>query len=231
MSAGAGSGDAGPVTADQPEPLPESDSDTEGAAAQPDLATWSQSVASWRREVHALYAEVRAASDPAAAHAGWVRARATLFDQHLATPRQPAQALRHAPYDPAYRFLLPLERAEPTTWEPHTGADGVVTFERAGRFTVPGLGSLDVWWLGSYGNGLFVPLRDTTSGRTTYGAGRYLIDTVKGADLGREEGAWVVDLNFAYNPSCAYDPRWACPLAPAGNRLTADVPVGELVGT
>jgi uncharacterized protein (DUF1684 family) len=38
----------------------------------------------------------------------------------------------------------------------------------------------------------------------------------------------VLDLNFSYNPSCAYDPDWACPLAPLGNRLDADVPVGEL---
>jgi uncharacterized protein (DUF1684 family) len=38
----------------------------------------------------------------------------------------------------------------------------------------------------------------------------------------------VIDLNFSYNPSCTYDPDWACPLAPAGNRLAAEVPVGEL---
>ncbi len=214
---------------DQPQPLPESDH--EEPAAHPDLATWSQSVASWRRAVHALYADVRAAADPAAAQADWVRARTALFEQHPASPRQPGQALRHAPYDPAYRFVVPLEPAEPMTWQPHTGTDGPVPFERAGRFALPGLGDLDMWWLGSYGNGLFVPLRDTTAGRTTYGAGRYLIDTVKGADLGREDDAWVIDLNFAYNPSCAYDPRWACPLAPAGNRLNADVPVGELAGS
>ena len=88
-----------------------------------------------------------------------------------------------------------------------------------------------MWWLGSYGNGIFVPLCDTTAGRTTYGAGRYLLDTVKGADLGREGGAWVIDLNFSYNPSCTYDPDWACPLAPAGNRLAVEVPVGELTPT
>ena len=95
----------------------------------------------------------------------------------------------------------------------------------------PGLGGLDVWWLGSYGNGIFLPLRDATAGSTTYGAGRYLLDTVKGADLGREGDAWVLDLNFSYNPSCAYDPAWACPLAPLGNRLDAEVPVGELSPT
>ncbi len=192
------------------------------------LLAWSQDVASWRREVFAMYADVRAEPDPAAAHAMWVTRRVELFDRHPASARQPGQALRHAPYDPAYRFVVAPEAAEPDAWRPTTGSDGEVPFARAGRLDVPGLGALDVWWLGSYGNGIFVPLRDGTAGRTTYGAGRYLLDTVKGADLGREGEAWVVDLNFAYNPSCAYDAAWACPLAPAGNRLTVDVPVGEL---
>ena len=196
-----------------------------------DLLTWSQHVASWRREVHALYADVRADSDPASAHADWVERRTVLFDRHPASARQPGQQLRHAAYDPAYRFVLELLPADEEVWEYTTGTDGVVPFRRAGRLELPGIGSLDVWWLGSYGNGFFVPLRDPTAGRSTYGAGRYLIDTVKGADLGRDSGGWVVDLNFAYNPSCAYDPAWACPLAPLGNRLGADVPVGELKPT
>jgi uncharacterized protein (DUF1684 family) len=92
---------------------------------------------------------------------------------------------------------------------------------------LPGLGSLDVWWLTSYGNGLFVPMHDSTCGRTSYGGGRYLLDTVKGADLGTVGDAVVVDLTFAYQPSCAYDPEWVCPLPAAGNRLAAAVPVGE----
>lgn len=194
----------------------------------PELRVWSQQVASWRREVHAIYADVRADPDPAGAHATWVTRRTELFGSHPATALQPGQALRHAAYDPAYRFVLPLEPAEPERWDYTTGTDGVVPFERAGLFDVPGIGTLDVWWLGSYGNGIFVPLRDGTAGRTTYGAGRYLLDTVKGADLGREDDAWVVDLNFSYNPSCAYDPAWACPLAPLGNRVDAEIPVGEL---
>lgn len=193
-----------------------------------ELLPWSQQIASWRREVHALYADVRAHRDPAAAYEDWVIRRTELFDTHPATARQPGQELHHAPYDPAYRFVLEMQPAEPEEWAPTTGSDGAVPFTRAGRFEIPGIGSLDVWWLGSYGNGIFVPLRDATAGRTTYGAGRYLLDTVKGADLGREGGAWVLDLNFSYNPSCAYDPDWACPLAPLGNRLEAEVPVGEL---
>lgn len=97
---------------------------------------------------------------------------------------------------------------------------------------MPEAGRLDVWRLTSYGGGLFIPMRDALAGRPggTYGGGRYVIDTVKGADLGSDVdgGTIVLDLNFAYNPSCAYDPAWACPLAPPGNVLDAPVPVGEL---
>jgi uncharacterized protein len=90
------------------------------------------------------------------------------------------------------------------------------------------LGSLDVWWLDSYRGGVFLPFRDATSGVSTYGAGRYVLDTIKGADLGGAASNLVVDLNFAYQPSCAYDEAWACPLPGVGNRLEAEVPVGEL---
>lgn len=113
-----------------------------------------------------------------------------------------------------------------------TGTDGVVPFRRLGTLTLPGLGRLALWKLASYGGGLFLPLRDGTAGRPggTYGGGRYVLDTVKGAHLGegRTPGSLVVDLNFAYNPSCAYDEAWACPLPGPDNRLTDDVPVGEL---
>ena len=78
---------------------------------------------------------------------------------------------------------------------------------------------LELYWLDAYGGGMFVPFADATSGDETYGAGRYLLDTVKGADLGTEDGRLVLDFNLAYNPSCSYDPRWACPLSPPANRL------------
>jgi uncharacterized protein (DUF1684 family) len=192
---------------------------------------YSPAVADWRRQVHALYADVHAAESPHAGHERWVAGRSTLFGSHPASPRMDGQELRHAAYDPAFRFVLPVESAPADRFDVATGTDGIVPFRRIGRFELPGLGSLDVWWLASYGGGLFVPIRDATAGSSTYGAGRYLLDTVKGADLGRAGEDWVVDLNFAYNPSCVYDPTWACPLAPAGNRLTAPVPVGELLPT
>jgi uncharacterized protein (DUF1684 family) len=189
----------------------------------------------WRRRVAALYAEVRAADDPASAHALWRAARDELFAQHPQSPLLPGaraafSGLPVAPYDPAWRFEVAVETAvEPASLEVPTGTDGVVRFDRLGVAPLPGLGTLDVWWLAAYGGGVFVPMKDASSGRTSYGGGRYLLDTVKGADLGGDarDGVLVLDLNFAYNPSCAYDPAWACPLAPPGNVLAAEVPVGE----
>ncbi len=192
----------------------------------------SLDVLDWRRRVAALYARVRAQDDPRQAHELWREGRDDLFAHHPASPlpvaeRSRFRGLRYAPYDPALRFEVRVEpTSEPTAWATPTGTDGVVPFSRIGRVRLP-VGTLDVWWLESYGGGLFLPLRDAS--RTTYGGGRYLLDTVKGADLGSgPDGSLVVDLNFAYNPSCAYDPAWACPLAPAGNTLAVEVPAGEL---
>ena len=99
----------------------------------------------------------------------------------------------------------------------------------ATRFALARFGDqeLELFWLEAYGGGLFLPFRDATGGSETYGGGRYLLDTVKGADLGTEEGRVVLDFNFAYNPSCAYDPKWACPLSPPANRLAVAVRAGE----
>ena len=90
----------------------------------------------------------------------------------------------------------------------------------------------DVWpeMLGALrGAGIrnYTIFRDATSGDETYGGGRYLLDTVKGSDLGMQDGRLVLDFNFAYNPSCSYDPRWVCPLSPPANRLPVAIEAGE----
>jgi uncharacterized protein len=186
----------------------------------------------WRRRVAALYAAARAARDPEQGWRTWRDGRDELFAGHPDSPldeeaRRSFAGLPFAPYDPALRFDAVLGPAEPHRLEVPTATDGVVPFDRIGTVELDGSGRLDVCWLGSYGGGVFVPLRDGSAGRTTYGGGRYLIDTVKGADLGGDGGRLVVDLNFAYHPSCTYDPRWSCPLAPEGNRLAAPVAAGE----
>ena len=189
------------------------------------------SLLGWRREVGELYAEARSAADPADGHAAWVAGRDRLFREHPDSPLPVGSPLRAAglpvaPYDPAWRAVVPLGPAAPQRIEVPTGTDGVVPFERVGTLRTP-WGDLDAWWLASYGGGLFVPLRDGSAGSTSYGGGRYLLDTVKGADLGGDGAGLVIDLNFSYHPSCRYDERWACPLAPPGNVWTTAVPVGE----
>ena len=193
-------------------------------------------VADWRRQVFAMYAAVREATDLFAAHDLWRRERDRLFATHPSSPLLPDDlaaftGLPVRPYDPDWRFEVGLTPADPQRIEVDTGTDGVVPFESIGVADVPGVGPLDVWRLASYGGGIFLPVRDALAGAPggTYGGGRYLLDTVKGADLGpgADPDSLVLDFNFAYNPSCAYDPEWACPLAQPGNRTLIDIPVGE----
>jgi len=190
------------------------------------------SLLTWRREVASAYSAAREATDPESGWHEWRRRRDALLRDHpdsplSATAREGFDGLPFAPYDPGLRFAVAVTAAEPQHLDVPTATDGVVPFDRIGRVELPGLGGLDLWWLGSYGGGLFVPVRDATATRTTYGGGRYLLDTVKGADLGGTGDALVIDLNFAYHPSCAYDPDWACPLAPPGNVLAGPVDAGE----
>jgi uncharacterized protein len=114
---------------------------------------------------------------------------------------------------------------------PNSGSDSL-SFRRIGAVTLglpAGERRLSVFWLAGYAGGLFIPFRDATNGTETYGAGRYLVDGAKSADLGAnpETGALILDFNFAFQPSCAFDPRWACPLAPPENRLDVPIRAGE----
>lgn len=190
----------------------------------------SASLLTWRRAVADLYAEVRRRS-PADGHALWVAGRDELFRHHPDSPLARDDPFRRsglpvAPYDPSWRAVVPLEPAAPQTFSYDTGTDGTVVFDRVGVARTP-WGDLAAWWLRGYSGGLFVPVKDASAGTGTYGGGRYLLDSAKGADLGGSPAGLVVDLNFAYHPSCRYDPAWACPLAPDGNVLAVEVPVGE----
>jgi uncharacterized protein len=110
-----------------------------------------------------------------------------------------------------------------------TGATEATTLRRIGVVALPAplQDTLDVWWMEQYAGGVFIPVRDATAGTTSYGGGRYLLDTAKGADLGGDGATLVIDLNFLYHPSCRYNADWQCPLAPPGNTIAAPVQAGE----
>jgi uncharacterized protein (DUF1684 family) len=184
----------------------------------------------WKRRIAALYAEIRAAARPEDAWEMWRTARDELFRTHPQSPRPGYTGLSYYDYDPTARVLSELEEIEAPPAAIETSGPEPMLFKPFARahFELRGEPlALELDWLESYGGGVFLCYRDTTSGTETYGGGRYLLDTVKGADLGEEDGRLVLDFNFSYNPSCSYDPSWVCPLAPPANRLPVAVGAGE----
>jgi uncharacterized protein (DUF1684 family) len=217
-------------------------------------------LASWRRTVAELYADVRAFAEerPEIAWQHWIDVRERLYKTHPMSPvpaaDRPTFRARHWAYDPGLRFEVTLE-PEPGPAPggagglggpavagglgglamalPNSGSD-TLSFRRIGSLALPfaaGERRLSLFWMEGYAGGLFLPFRDATNGTETYGAGRYVIDAAKSADLGGDPdaGTVIVDFNFAYQPSCAFDPRWACPLAPPENRLDIPVAAGERI--
>ena len=190
----------------------------------------------WRRRVGDLYR----IGGPDAVHE-FRRRRDELFKTHPQSPvqldeRATFTGLKYFEPDPAYRVRALLEEGPNDELVIETGgADGAIHFRRAARLTFELMGqqlALTVLSLQQYGGGLFVPFKDTTSGRETYGGGRYLFDTAKNTDglvleLRTGSADVVVDFNYAYNPSCVYSPLWACPLAPPENKLRIAIQAGE----
>jgi uncharacterized protein len=188
----------------------------------------------WKRAIFSLYADVRSADDPEAIWRRWRAVRDEMFRGHPQSPlaaedRAAFGGLSYFDYEPAWRLLATIELTDPHTYDIPASNDGAYSFTRfaIARAEAGAEIALECYWLEGYGGGLFLPFRDATSGKSTYGAGRYLLDTVKGADLGMHEGRLVLDFNFAYNPSCSYDSRWVCPLAPPANWLPIAVEAGE----
>ncbi|MEL6269076.1 MAG: DUF1684 domain-containing protein [Chloroflexota bacterium] len=162
--------------------------------------------------------------------------RDRLFREHSQTPLSAEQlvrfnGLRYYDYDLAYRVMGALNTdVERTEYNVDLGKDGAFTMTQIAQvtFTLPtGTGTLGVFWIEGYGGGIFVPFRDSTNGSGSYGGGRYLYDTIKGADPGATETMMLLDFNYAYHPSCYYNERWVCPLAPPQNHLNIPVPAGE----
>jgi uncharacterized protein len=190
----------------------------------------------WRRRISELYAKVRS-SGPLPGWQHWCAVRDDLFCHHAQSPivhreRRTFQGVSYFAYDPSLRHLVELggpDSTEPTNMT--VGRDGEVTllpFART-RGLAPHFGNeLTLYWIDGYGGGVFLPFRDATCGRETFAGGRYLLDTIKGADLGyASDGRITLDFNFAYNPSCSYSDQWVCPLAPKENTLPSSVRGGE----
>jgi len=167
----------------------------------------------------------------------WFRdQRDNLFKYHSQSAldiqqREQFTNLFYYPYDPAYRVVVPVEADdEGKVYHLDLGGDGSFSMKRIGyvNFTLPtGAGRFAIFWIMGYGGGIFIPFGDATNKETTYGGGRYLYDTIKGADLGGTPDAFVLDFNYAYHPSCSYNHRWTCPLAPAENKLDIPILAGE----
>lgn len=195
-------------------------------------------LADWRRRVAALYDAMR--RDQRAEPACLLSFRAAkdrLFASHPSSPvpaagRRDFRGLAYWRHAPQLALRLPLEPDPdaPPLDLPRSGAGDLMPYSRIGwvSFEVDGTPArLAVYWLNEYAGGIFIPFRDATSGAESYGGGRYLWDSAKGADLGSEGDELVIDFNYAYHPSCVYDPIWSCPLAPEENRLTVPIRAGE----
>ena len=192
-------------------------------------------LADYRIRVADMYSQARSGERHKPAWEQWTRLRDQLFRSHPQSPipnehQDDFQGLSYFSHDPGYRIEAAFE---PDTGLPesisHSGK-GATEFVPIGRVSLQALGlssGLTVYWLTSYGGGIFLPFRDGTSGSETYGGGRYLIDSVKGAYLGGSPSTLILDFNYAYHPSCVYDDAWSCPLPPAPNHLAEQIPAGE----
>jgi uncharacterized protein (DUF1684 family) len=145
------------------------------------------------------------------------------------TPAQRASfdGLSYFPEDEAWRVRAELQtegvdRDERIVMQTTTGGEEV--YRRAGvvHFDVDGEQAQLTLYASDDAHDLFVPFRDATSGKESYGAGRYVEVEPPGPD-----GHVVVDLNAAYNPFCAYNPEWSCPIPPGENWLRVAIRAGE----
>ncbi|MFL5727014.1 MAG: DUF1684 domain-containing protein [Chloroflexota bacterium] len=219
------------------------------------LADWRRAIGTLYADVRRLATE-----DPAEALAQWRTVRERLYREHPQSPvpldRRASFRSLHFEHDPALRFEVAVEPPpEPSSSAATSGfgtgpidfasagagavelpvsGGGAMAFRRFGSVSIPfpaGARTLELYWMEGYAGGLFLPFRDGTNATETYGAGRYLLDAAKSADLGGDLGArtLVLDFNFAYQPSCAFDRKWACPLAPPANRIDLPIRAGERI--
>lgn len=156
-------------------------------------------------------------------------AKDRFFKNHRQSPLTPEQqqtfaGLRYFPENPALRLVLPVEAfAEQSTMHMQTSTGDVREYVRYGRvqFTVDGAAATLTLYADE--GSLFLPFADALAGEETYGAGRYLEPELL------DDGRVVIDFNLAYNPYCAYNERWSCPITPRENRMSVPIRAGEQV--
>jgi len=140
------------------------------------------------------------------------------------TPEQREQftALSYFPENPALRFELDIQPFEVQDHiELPTSTGDVKSYQRYGRFSFEVEGQTAELTLFSSPHGYFLLFVDSLAGAETYGAGRYLDPEQL------EDGKFLIDFNLAYNPYCAYNEMWNCPIPPAENRLSVAIRAGE----
>ena len=131
--------------------------------------------------------------------------------------------LRYFPEQPALRLSVDVERfPEAETIRMQTSTGDVQDYQRFGRFRFAVEGQEVALTIYQNELGYFLPFADALAGGETYGAGRYL----EPEEL--SDGRLLVDFNLAYNPYCAYNNNWSCPITPAENRLRLPIRAGEM---
>jgi len=134
------------------------------------------------------------------------------------------QGLAYFAENPALRLELPLEKyAQPEHVRMQTSTGDAQDYHRVGqiRFRVNGQEATLQVYESEHGGDYFIPFVDATAPAESYGAGRYH------EPERLENGNLLVDLNFSYNPYCAYNERWSCPIPPKENRVSARIEAGE----
>lgn len=134
------------------------------------------------------------------------------------------RGLVYFPPSKDYRFELEVEEfAQKNIVLIQTSTGDVQEYERYGKFRFNVQDQPVELTLYRGETGYFLPFVDSLAGRETYPAGRYLEPEPLG---GRR---FILDFNFAYNPYCAYNENWSCPLTPPENRLKVPIPAGEKI--
>lgn len=156
-------------------------------------------------------------------------AKDEFFAQHPQSPLTPEQrrgfvGLIYFPENEALRLEVQVERLfdqQPIQMQTSTG--GAQTYIRYARFKFQVDGQDAELTIYQNENGYFLPFVDSLAGTETYPAGRYLEPEALPGDR------FFVDFNLAYNPSCAYNEMWSCPITPAENRLKLPIRAGEKI--